>query len=93
MRGGRFLPYQKKNIGVFWIMMKSLRKCGDFERVNYDFVKLHETMEGSGAEGEIIVTVHNPYQLNIRPEKQIAQVLGVSRSRMKSLVDQGKLSI
>ena len=65
----------------------------DFERVNYDFVKLHETMEGSGAEGEIIVTVHNPYQLNIRPEKQIAQVLGVSRSRMKSLVDQGKLSI
>ncbi len=85
----KFAEMWGKNMRLF----RANKADMDFERVNYDFVKLHETMEGSGAEGEIIVTVHNPYQLNIRPEKQIAQVLGVSRSRMKSLVDQGKLSI
>ncbi len=58
----------------------------DFERLNYDFVKQHETMEYTDSEEEIEVTINNPYQLKIPPEKQIAVVLGLSRSQVKSML-------
>ncbi|MDE6750695.1 MAG: DUF1062 domain-containing protein [Lachnospiraceae bacterium] len=63
----------------------------DFERLDYDFVKLHETSKNCGPEEQIEVTIHNPYQLNIRPEKQIAAVLGLSGSQVKKLMEQGKI--
>lgn len=63
----------------------------DFEGLNYDFVKLHE--ENSDCGEQILLTIHNPYQLKIHPEKQIAEVLGLSRSQVKKLVEQGEIKL
>lgn len=65
----------------------------DFEKVNYDFVKLHETMEYSDFEERNIIAVNNPYQLNIRPEKQIAEILGMSRSQVKNMLEKGEIEL
>ena len=65
----------------------------DFERLNYAFVKLHETIESSQSEEQIVVTIQNPYQLKIHPEKQIAEALGLSRSQVKKLVELGKIKL
>lgn len=37
------------------------------------------------------VVVHNPYGLKIRPEKQIAEILGLSRNQVKRLMEQGEI--
>ena len=58
----------------------------DFDRLNYDFVKRNETIEYTYSEEGIEVTINNPYQLKIAPEKQIAVVLGLSRSQVKSML-------
>lgn len=63
----------------------------DFEKLNYDFVKLHEAMEYSNSKERLIIAINNPYQLKIRPEKQIAEVLGLSRSQVKSLLETGEI--
>lgn len=65
----------------------------DFEKLNYDFVKLRETVEYSNSGERITVIIHNPYQLKIRPEKQMAVALGMSRSQVKSLLEKGELEI
>lgn len=65
----------------------------DFERLNYDFVKVHETRERSDFGEQILLVIHNPYQLKIRPEKQIAEVLGFSRSQIKKLVEKGEIEM
>ena len=65
----------------------------DFDKVNYDFVKLRETMEYSDFEEQIVITVSNPYQLKIRPEKQIAEIMRLSRNQVKNLLDKGKMEL
>lgn len=64
----------------------------DLERLNYGYVRLGETGESNDPEDGSLITIHNPYRLKIHPEKQIAQVLGLSRSRVKCLLEEGKLS-
>lgn len=63
----------------------------NFEKLNYSFVKLHETIEYSDFQEQIIVTINNPHQLKIRPEKQIAEVLELSRNQVKSLLAKGEI--
>lgn len=63
----------------------------DFDRINYDFVKLHETLESSDCGEQMVITINNPYQLKLRPEKQIAEVLGLSRSQVKNLLEKGEI--
>jgi len=65
----------------------------DFEKVNYDFIKLHETMEYGDFGEQIIVVVNNPYQLKIRSEKQIAEILGLSRNQVKNLLEKGEMEL
>ncbi len=65
----------------------------DFEKVNYDFVKLHETTEHSDFGEQIVIAIKNPYQLKLRPEKQIAEILGMSRSQVKNLLEKGKMEL
>lgn len=65
----------------------------DFDRINYDFVKMGESLESSDFGEQIEVTISNPYRLRIRPEKQIAEVLGLSRSQVKSLLEKGELEL
>ena len=65
----------------------------DFDRLDYAFVKLHETMECTDSDEEIEITINNPYQLKIRPEKQIAEILGLSRSQVKNLLERGEMEV
>lgn len=65
----------------------------DFERLNYDVVKLQETVESSDSGLQAVVTIHNPYQLKVRLEKQIAKDLGLSRSQVKDLMKKGEIKL
>ena len=65
----------------------------DFDRLDYEFIKLQETVECSDTKEHIVVTIHNPYQLKMRPEKQIAEALGLSRSRVKNLLEEGAIEV
>lgn len=65
----------------------------DFERMNYSYVKLHETIQDSGSDKSMELTIHNPCGLKIRPEKQIADVLGFSRSQVKKRMAQGEILV
>lgn len=69
-----------KNMGLF----KLNRAEVDMENLSYQFVKkpdTQDTVEGGGQ--QTILTIHNPYGLKIRPEKQIAEVLNLSRSQVQ----------
>lgn len=90
----RFLENNEQLAEMYGKNMQLFRKNKadiDFDRLDYDFVKLHESIESSDLRDQIMVTIHNPYGLKIRPEKQIAEVLGLSRSLVKSLMGQGKI--
>lgn len=50
-------------------------------------------MEYSDFEEQVVIAVNNPYQLKIRPKKQIAEILGLSRSQIKNLLDKGKMGL
>ncbi len=65
----------------------------DFERMNYSYVKLHETIQDSGSDKSMELTIHNPCVLKIRPEKQIADVLALSRSQVKKRMAQGEILV
>ena len=85
----QFAEMHGKNVQLF----RKNKATIDFEKVNYDFVKLHETMEYGDFEGQIVIAVNNPYQLKIRPEKQIAEILGLSRSQVKNLLEKGEMEV
>lgn len=65
----------------------------DFEKCGYSYVKLHETAEDIGSVGQVIIAVHNPCRLKIRPEKQMAEVLGLSRSQVKGMLEKGEMEL
>lgn len=59
----------------------------NFQDAAYQFIKLRE-ISGQNACGQpVLLTIHNPCCLKIRPEKQIAEVLGLSASRVKRLIE------
>lgn len=67
----------------------------DFDGTDYDYViqtgsdvSFSETA-GSSSTNQIMLTIHNPYGLKIRPEKQIAGILGLSRSRVEKRMREG----
>ena len=65
----------------------------DFNRLHYDFVKLHETTEPSDCSERILLQIHNSNALKIRPEKQIATVSGLSKSQVQKMIQQGKINL
>ncbi len=86
----QFAQMHGKNVQLF----RKNKAAIDFEKVNYDFVKLHETTEyGDNFEDQIVIAINNPYQLKIRPEKQIAEIWGLSRSQVKNLLEKGKMEL
>ena len=92
----RFLNNDEQLAEMFGKSMQLFQKNKvdiDFDRLNYDFVKLRETIENSESGEKILVTINNPYGLKIRPEKQIAMALGISRSQAKSLLDEGEIEL
>lgn len=86
----QFAQMYGKNIQLF----RKNKAAIDFEKVNYDIVKLHETTEyGGDFKDQIVIAINNPYQLKIRPEKQIAEILGLSRSQVKNLLEKGEMEL
>lgn len=63
----------------------------DFDRLQYRFVKQREIMESSDFGAQVLLTIKNPFGLKLRREKQIAEVLGLSRSQVKALLEEGKI--
>lgn len=89
----RFLDNDEQLAETFGKSIQLFRKNKadiDFDRINCDFVKLHES---SGSGEQILIMIRNPYGLKIRPEKHIAMVLGMSRSQAKSLLEKGEIEI
>lgn len=85
----QFAEMHGKNVQLF----RKNKATIDFEKVNYDFVKLHEATEYGDFEERIVIAINNPYQLKIRPEKQIAEILGLSRSQIKNLLEKGEMEL
>lgn len=66
----------------------------DLERINYDLIKLHESIEkNNNLKEQIMIKIYNPYELKIRPEKQISEVLGLSRSQIKKMIKQEEIKL
>ena len=58
----------------------------NIQNMNYQFLKLHQEIGQDSCDDQIMILIHNPCCLKIRPEKQISQVLGVSASYAKKLL-------
>lgn len=65
----------------------------DLDKLDYDFVKIHETKGSSDCGEQELITIWNPHQLKIRPEKQIAGALGLSRSQVKGRMLKGEIEL
>ena len=66
----------------------------DMENLSYQFVKkqvTQDTMERDDCGQQTILMVHNPYGLKIRSEKQIAEVLNLSRSQVQRMIQEGEM--
>ena len=65
----------------------------DLEALNFQFTRLKEIMNSADHRHYVEIIIHNPCRLKIRPEKQIAEVLSLSRSQVKKLMEQGDIKI
>ncbi|MCM1308640.1 MAG: DUF1062 domain-containing protein [Butyrivibrio sp.] len=65
----------------------------DFSRLRYRYVKLREASDESIGAGYRHIEIYNPHGLRLRPEKQLAEVTGLSVSRVKKLLEQEKVEI
>ncbi len=104
----RFLSNDQQLAEMYGKNMQLFRKNQaeiDFDSVSYDFERRKEAIAGSDAmessgilessdAGERpVITINNPYQLKLRPEKQIAELLELSRSQVKELINKGEIEI
>lgn len=91
-----FLNNDKKTAEMYGRDIRLFRKNRaeiDFERLKYQFVRLPDHPEERASEDRIILTIHNPCECKIRPEKQIAGVWGISTSRVRKMLQDGELEL
>ena len=65
----------------------------DLEAVNYQITGLRGIPDSKNYQHPAEVIIHNPCGLKIRPEKQIAEVLSLSRSQVKRLMELGNITV
>lgn len=73
----------------------------DFEETGFEVLKVLEckaldvqdAATEDGGMRQVVITINNPYGLKIRPEKQIAMVSGLSRSKVQKLVQQERIKL
>ncbi len=82
-----------KQCGQTMSLFQKNKAAVDFEQINYSYIKRHETTESSSPNTVSALIIHNPCGLKIRPEKQIAEVLGLSRSQVTKQITQGALRL
>lgn len=91
----RFLDNDEQLAGQYGRDLQLFRKNRaeiDLEGVDYGFAKLRESGKHHNGE-QILLTIYNPYQLKIRPEKQLAAVLGRTRSQIKNMLDKNEIEL
>ena len=65
----------------------------DSKNVNYELVKLQETVDETACDNQTLIIIHNPYDLKIRPEKLISDILGLSTNQAKKLIAKETITI
>lgn len=65
----------------------------DLESVNYQITRLRGIPDSKNYQYPAEIMIHNPCGLKIRPEKQIAEVLSLSRSQLKKKMKLGDITI
>ena len=65
----------------------------DLEALSYEFARLKDKRDNFGHDHQVEITIHNPYGLKIRSEKQIAEILNLSRSQVKKLTELGDIKL
>lgn len=95
----RFLDNDEELARMYGTDMQLFQKNGaeiDYERVSVAFVKKYEAEENDknvSFGNATLITIHNHCNLRFRAEKQIAMVLGLSRSRVKRMFETGELEL
>lgn len=65
----------------------------DHKSINYELIRLQDTIDETAFEGRVQITIQNPYSLKIRPEKLTAEILGQSASSVKKQIANGTIAI
>ena len=65
----------------------------DSKNINYELVKVQETIDKTACDNHTLVTIRNPYGLKIRPEKLAAEILNLSTSQVKKLIERKAIVI
>ena len=65
----------------------------DLEAVNYQITRLRGIPDSKDYQYPVEIMIHNPCGLKIRPEKQIAEVLCLSRSQVKKMMELGNITV
>ena len=65
----------------------------DLESISYQYARLKGISDGANYEQLVEIIIHNPCRLKIRPEKQIAEVLSLSRSQVKKMTELGDITM
>ena len=63
------------------------------EAVNYQITRLGGIPDCKNYQHPVEIMIHNPCGLKIRPEKQIAEVLNLSRSQVEKMMEQGDITV
>ena len=74
-------------------LLKKNKAEVDLETLSYEFTRLKDIKGNFGHSHQVEITIHNPYGLKIRPEKQIAEILNLSRSQTKKLTELGDIKL
>ena len=74
-------------------LFKKNRAEIDLESISYQYVRLKGISNGANYEQPVEIVIHNPCGLKIRPEKQIAEVLSLSRSQVKKMTELGDITV
>lgn len=90
----RFLCNDEELAKVYGTNLQFFRKNKaevDFQNIKYSFVKKKVEENSDALASKSHIMIQNPCGLKIRPERQIAEVLAISRSQVQKLMEQGKI--
>ncbi|MBD5537469.1 MAG: DUF1062 domain-containing protein [Lachnospiraceae bacterium] len=65
----------------------------DLEAVNYQITRLRGIPDSKKYQHPVEIRIYNPCGLKIRSEKQIAEVLSLSRSQVKKMMERGDITV
>ena len=79
--------------GRNYLLFKKNKAEIDLKAVNYQITRLGGIPDSKNYQHPVEIMIHNPCRLKIRPERQIAEVLYLSRSQVKKMMELGDITI